>query len=260
MASIKIPALRKLTSQLYKQLVPGISQPNHSTQSLQRAVEELKMGHEQLVRGRGDKGLSALLVQEFDISVRALVAVLDARYVVNTDATGTPEVGLPTPDPEDLPSPYVPAGYGGVYLPEPISTFPNLDNEWRTVIMSEGRVTEPRGLDQLPEDNALRITVAGVWTFAVTIAFQHDSSNAGRLVWLRLFNISKQAGSTPIPIGIGRNVESTSFSVSTLVETDDDLATAGDKYILQLGNGDAVAVDSFDFASLSLTYASEFRG
>lgn len=72
--------LRLLAKKISREHYPGVPDPSTDVEALFRTVQALKVGYEQLVRGRGSVGKSALLVEELDAFAEAFIPVLDARY------------------------------------------------------------------------------------------------------------------------------------------------------------------------------------
>ena len=86
-------AARVMTKDIVGQLGFGVPEPRADSESLFRTVEGLKIFQEQMTRQRGDRGKSAVLVEELPAFVNELVRELDKRY-----ATNYVSVEIPTSD------------------------------------------------------------------------------------------------------------------------------------------------------------------
>ena len=91
MALIMQQVLRRVQGLVHKELYPGLPNPQEDVAALYATVMSLKQGYEQLTRGRGDKGRSALLVEELDIVLEELQVVMDTRYLQSEVADGAIE-------------------------------------------------------------------------------------------------------------------------------------------------------------------------
>lgn len=88
MGEISTAVEKRVAKRIHKELFPGLPAPVADITSLYNTVSALKQGYEQLTRGRGTTGKSALLVEELDIVVETLQGVLDERYTLATEAAG----------------------------------------------------------------------------------------------------------------------------------------------------------------------------
>jgi hypothetical protein len=149
------------------------------------------------------------------------------------------------------------AGYGGLRELGP-TAFDVPALIYSTVPFSTVAVTTPKEVTQDPATNSLSVAKGGVWLLVVSGTLAgHDSSNQGRTFNLRLWNATESVGGSPIPIGVGRNVEDTNFSVTVLVELlDTDI---GDIYQLELGGVDAITGGELVGLNWMFTHVSEYK-
>lgn len=156
---------------------------------------------------------------------------------------------------------FVVAGYGGINLSTPDVGFPDLGDGWETLPADNAYFTAPRAVTQDVATDSLSILYPGVWIILIAVAFHHNSSNSGRTTYLRLFDIDDgDAPGKEYPLGIGRNVEDTSESVTFPVVIDE--ADAGHAFRVEIGGGDDVTIasDGLTIYSFSVIHASEFYG
>lgn len=74
---------REIAKDIKGQLGFGVPEPRADSESLYRTVEGLKVFQEQITRQRGDRGKSAVLVEELPVLVTEIVRELDKRYASN---------------------------------------------------------------------------------------------------------------------------------------------------------------------------------
>ncbi len=78
--TIQTKAERAITG-IKPEVSSGIPDPKADAETLYRSVRELKSRYEQLVRTRGDRGKSAILVEEIASLFEVVVRELDKRYI-----------------------------------------------------------------------------------------------------------------------------------------------------------------------------------
>lgn len=134
---------------------------------------------------------------------------------------------------------FVAVGYGGVNQPNPGVVRPDLGAGWQTVSsMTEAVLATPRYVTQSTGNSSLYLLRPGVWQISLFFTFDHNTSNSGRVMNVRIRNASDNEGSQAIAVGVGRNVEVTTFSLTTLFEIGEDVV--GDQMRLQVGAGDTI--------------------
>lgn len=150
------------------------------------------------------------------------------------------------------------AGYGGIQLSAADETFPDLGAGYQTLVADTNTIDVPRGTTPDHTTNSVALNLEGVWQISIGFTIEHDSSNQGRTIRLRLRNTVDGTTSTPNPIGIGRNVEVTNWSITTLFQNlPDNLA---DPMVAEIGGGDTVLVTALDSYYFNVNYVSEYRG
>lgn len=151
---------------------------------------------------------------------------------------------------------FIYAAYGGIHMPAPTAgpdlglAYVPLDDMTEQTVPNRNVSVAPPGL--------FTTNLKGVWSLQVTVAFEHNSSNQGRITNLRFWNVTDgvAVGLDEI-IGIGRNQEATTWSAALMFETDADLATK--QIRLELGGGDAITGVVYTTQSISLFNVGEYR-
>jgi len=142
----------------------------------------------------------------------------------------------------------VPSGYGAARLDIPEAF--TLGAGW-TTLPFDTQVLFPRGVSIDLGTDTFTLLVAGVWRYSVGFSLEgHNSSNGGRVTRLRVFNVTQGIGATEFVVGIGRNVEDTSASLTVIFDAPNNT----DVYRVELGNGDDVTGGTLNASNVSLNY------
>ena len=143
----------------------------------------------------------------------ALKRIFDWARFIESDPDPLPQYALETAVLEN----FTFAAYGGLRARDQNATN-NLTALPIPLAFTDGTVTTPRGTVQDPANDRIQIIEDGVYMFGFTVMLRHDSSNSGRTFSLALYDETGGAFvGQGIPVGVGRNVTSTSFSTRYLV-------------------------------------------
>ncbi|MCP4211792.1 MAG: hypothetical protein GY764_09980 [Halieaceae bacterium] len=116
------------------------------------------------------------------------------------------------------------------------------------------------GLETTPATGEFKILHPGLWTISLLISIDHNESNSGRSVRVRLRNVTKGISGSGASVPIGRNQPGTllSFSLPAQVTLDGVNAAGGlgDSFRWELGGGDTVTDVFWDSAETSLVQSS----
>ena len=146
-------------------------------------------------------------------------------------------------------------GYGGIQ--QTVATgMPNFGGGWTLLPADAGLLTTPHNVVQDHPMDAIALEVAGLWELTINFGFEHNSSNAGRLINLRLLNTSTGTPSSQYQIGTGRNAEHTNATVTLLFEV--PAGNIGDLISVQLGGGDSYSNVVLDAFVMQAVLVSEF--
>lgn len=108
-----------------------------------------------------------------------------------------------------------------------------------TVIPIDTIQVQPRGMSFDLPNNAFVMDNFGVWQMTVNFSLAgHNSVNSGRTFNIRLRNLDDGGTLAPLPVGVGRNVEDTFVSFTSMF----DLAQGdeGERYVVEAGGVDSV--------------------
>ena len=147
-------------------------------------------------------------------------------------------------------------GYGGVRNDAP-SALPDIGAGWTTMLADTAVLGSPRAVTQDGASNAIGLDRAGVWNIAVFFSLTHNEAQASRDTQVRLFNIDAGLPSIGTRIGIGRNTDTTVFSITLMVEISE--LEAGDRWRVEIGGGDALTAVTQNSGRLSANVVSEYR-
>ena len=154
---------------------------------------------------------------------------------------------------------FVYAGYGGIRQGTPGVAGADIGAVYQTITSFDvGAVATPLHVTQNVAGDGLGFLLPGVWQVTVGLAFAHNSDNAGRTTFVRIYNSTTAQGGAGATVATGRNAEATNFSVSMLVDVSaDDL---GDLFQIQIGGGDVYTAVEWDVASFSVNHVSPGAG
>lgn len=129
------------------------------------------------------------------------------------------------------------AAYGAMHNAAPV-LIGDLDIGWDTVPYDTLSVATPRGVVFSLANNTFQIVNDGVYFIGVSGAIAHNELNAGRVTFMRLFNVTT---ATPDPVtyrmATGRNSDGTPIAWFALTEVTE--AEKGNEYRLEIGGGDS---------------------
>jgi hypothetical protein len=152
----------------------------------------------------------------------------------------------------------VASGYGGIRQASPVS-IPDIGAGWTVLTADSTSVVTPRFLTQSFAANGIAFNLEGVWSVSLGFSISHNESQQSRSFSVRLFNVTEGTAGNETVVGVGRNTDTTTFSVNLLVE----MATAdvGDLWRVELGGTlssiTGVTENSFSFLA---NLVSEYRG
>ena len=152
---------------------------------------------------------------------------------------------------------FVNAGYGAISLATP-TLMGTIGAGFNTVPMDSENISDPRNVTHDLASEGLHIDDEGIWRITAMLSLSHDELNAGRTIFVRLWNETEAVALVTIPVGIGRNIGVTTWTGTFLVEF--PAALVGDTIQLQIGGGNVVLATTAEFASLNCNNCGEFRG
>jgi hypothetical protein len=163
------------------------------------------------------------------------------------------------------------AGYGSISQSTGVNPLPDmLAGTWQDFTGFDVGSLAPRGVEyDLPND-AMAIDQYGVWYLSIAIVLEHNESNQGRELGLRLDNRTTNTPSAEVlHIGVGRNQPTTNITVVSLVEVTEggvqvgvnNIAATSDAIGFEIGalTGDFSALNALS-AYYQLHRVSEYRG
>ena len=152
------------------------------------------------------------------------------------------------------------AGYGGI-LSNGTVAMPDLDSGWVLFdAWNAASMASPRYVTQDFANNGLRFERIGVFSMNIKLSIAHNSSNGGRILYLRFNNGTTGTPATnTFAFGVGRNVEATNLIIPGAL-FDIPSNVVGDLVQLEIGGGDSFSsVDSIG-ASFEAFSVSEAKG
>lgn len=133
---------------------------------------------------------------------------------------------------------YVYAGYGGIQVDIQQAALDILANSWITITAWDTpTLSTPRGVVQDVINDGLRVSRAGLWLTAMRLSVQHDPVNAGRVMTVRLNNVTKNLPGRTYFIPTGRNNEGTNVIMPGFL-LDVAPSAVNDLFQVQLGGLD----------------------
>ncbi len=151
------------------------------------------------------------------------------------------------------------AGYGGMAMSAQ-TAFADLGATWDVVdVFDIVTPAIPRGITLNILESTFSFDNPGVYVFALSGAFEHDSSATGRTTNLRIYDVTTGAATgNGLIVPTGRNAEATTITATLFVEVLE--ANVGDAFRIEIGNGDTYITVSFNALDLSLWNIGEWRG
>lgn len=145
---------------------------------------------------------------------------------------------------QDVTDNFVLAGYGQIGLNVAVPLLDISVGVWQTLPMDVELISTPRYITQSLASNSLSFDVEGVWSVNIKVSLTFVDVNAGRKLYLRLYNLTTATpGATIFVEGVGRNTDAGGFSFTAIVSTDE--LTVGDEYVLQIsGDSTFTSVES----------------
>lgn len=150
------------------------------------------------------------------------------------------------------------AGYGGLRISAPASIAAGLDASWETIPFNETTLDDSVNVTYDIPNNAMRLDAYGAWAMNLSLSFEHNSVNSGRMVRARLRDIDTPQNLGTWEFGTGRNAEITTMNITGLVPVAE--AGAGKRVIMQIGGGDDYSAVNLTNANLSVNHVGEFNG
>lgn len=127
-------------------------------------------------------------------------------------------------------------GSGGMDMtaPELIGT---IDSGWTILDQFDNNLFTPYGITTDPLGGTFTFEFLGLWQESFSLFFAHNSSNSGRITYVRLWNVTAGAELARVPIGVGRNVEDTNSTFTILSRFSE--ADIGATLRWEIGGGDS---------------------
>lgn len=123
---------------------------------------------------------------------------------------------------------------GAAYLPL---------NDWNTVTVPGIGITFNATLGEFS------FGWPGTWQLSLSLIWEHNSSNTGRLTNVRYHNVTEGVTSTPVVVATGRNAEATAITLLLLVNI--GVTDIGDVFRYEIGGGDAYTSVVWDQQALA---------
>ena len=134
--------------------------------------------------------------------------------------------------------------WGGMRVGSPITVPPwDLSDVWQKVdLFDTARPGERYVVTDLVNDS-MTYTYAGMYVASIQAAARIVEQNRGRVVELRLNNLTDGVQSDPIPIGVGRNTDVININLTFMVEVE----AANDEYTMEIRcPGDTIDITQWD--------------
>lgn len=147
------------------------------------------------------------------------------------------------------------SGYGGGTQQANVAF--GVTTGWTTIPLDTLRPADQRGVTVNLSNNSISVATESVWRLSYDFSIEgHNSSNSGRVTYIRMYNITDGIASPgEIVVGVGRNQEDTSNSGSFLFDVQP--ASVNKEIVLQIGGGDAITGGDLIGASLQVNQISE---
>jgi hypothetical protein len=123
----------------------------------------------------------------------------------------------------------VAAGYGEISLAAD-TPMADLGAGWETVPFDTTSISTPKGVTYNLANNSLSLNANSVWQANINVTLTFTEVNAGRVMGVRLFNVTQGTGSLGTESFVGRNTAGHTLTYSLLLET----TTAGDEIQIQV--------------------------
>ncbi len=149
--------------------------------------------------------------------------------------------------------------YGGLKI-DSNTPFSDLGVTWQVLdIFDEITPLSPLLITPSLVNNSLAVQHQGMYIINISGVFEHNSSNQGRLTYIRLWDITdaEQIGNA-FTLSTGRNAEATPIAVNGFVEIPS--AKENNEFRLEIGNGDAYSSVIFNVLNYQLHSIGEWRG
>lgn len=150
------------------------------------------------------------------------------------------------------------AAYGGMIV-DTDAAFSNLGGSYQVIdVFDEVYPATPRGVTVSLPASTLAFENDGVYAFAITGTFEHNSSNQGRTTNIRVWNVTDGAQlGAPWVIGTGRNAEATPIAFVGLTEIVE--SNKNKEFRLEIGGGDTYSSVSFNALVFQVWNVGEWR-
>lgn len=190
--------------------------------------------------------------EQGDTDARAYADAQDAAHVAHADPH-TQYV-----ERQEAVDTFVLAAYGGVQAVLPIDGGPtSIGAAWTPLTFD--MVVQPAIPKYFTVDAAngtLQAHFNGMYAVAITVAFEHNSSNSGRTTNIRVYNVTQGIGGAGVVVGTGRNAEATSFSGTILYQVVND----NDVFRIEIGNGDSYTAIDWNAVAFQMWSVGPFTG
>ena len=128
------------------------------------------------------------------------------------------------------------ASYGGIRLAAE-TAMADLGAGWETVPFDTQTLSSPIRVQQNPTTNSIVLASTGAWTINVDMTLEHNESNAGREMLIRLYNLTDDVAlSNGTTVFVARNQPGSNISATILADITD---AVGKDIVVQLSGGTA---------------------
>lgn len=139
------------------------------------------------------------------------------------------------------------------------TTFADLGATWQDLDIFTTQSITPKGITLNLVDGRFTVLNEGIYNLSITGSMEHNSDNSGRVFYIGLYNYTDSvAVGSGLIIGSGRNVFSTTISISFLLDVDSSLVNK--ELGFQIGDGDTYTSVNFQTAAYSINAEGEWRG
>ena len=145
-------------------------------------------------------------------------------------------------------------GRAGMFLSAPLASPGDLGAGWNVLNYFDTVSFAAYGAAVDPVAGTWDHDFLGLWSENLFFNFYHDSSNQGRITYLRLWNVTNSVELGRSAIGIGRNQEATTFNYTGYFEIGATELNAVLRW--EIGGGDVVAVDVWNNLNFSTIQVS----
>jgi len=149
---------------------------------------------------------------------------------------------------------FVGAGYGAMRLSTSVAGA-DLGAGWDVLDYVDEIHVTPRAMLLDISTGEFTFQIEGVWIVCLNFAFDHNEVNAGRVVYVRIYDVTQGSPGPGLEIGTARNISVTNAYPTLMVEVN-----SNDVYRLEIGGGDIYTNVVWNTLAISANLVSEPRG